>query len=331
MAVSKLRSMRRRITLGLICSALWGFTAPGVAAADYPAKPLRMLVGFSAGGTTDLLARLVAKEMSDALGQPVVVENRLGAGGSVAAGQAARAEPDGYTLIMGAINHAINASLYKDLPYDQLRDLAPVSMVAITPNILVVPANSPLGSVEDVMQAAKARPGELSFASSGVGTSVHLSGEQFKSMAGLDLMHVPYKGVAPAEADLVAGRVNMMFDSIVTALPLVEAGRLKALAVTSAERSAVVPDIPTVAESGLPGFDVSPWYCIFAPAGTPAEVVNVLNKAVVNAMAKPEVRNHLLKLGADPYTGSPQEADQYLRREMERWGKVISDANLKAH
>jgi tripartite-type tricarboxylate transporter receptor subunit TctC len=332
MAKAMMRPIRRRAALGLLCSALWAFSSsPVSAAAEYPTKPIRMLVGFAAGGTTDLLARLVAKEISVELGQSVVVENKPGAGGNVAADQAARAQPDGYTLIMGAINHAINASLYEKLPYDQLRDLTPVSMVAITPNMLVVPADSPFSSVDDLLRAAKARPGELTFASSGVGTSVHLSGEQFKSMAGLDMVHVPYTGVAPAETDLVAGRVSMMFDSIVTALPLVQAGRLKALAVTSAQRSAVAPDVPTIAEAGLPGFDVSPWYCIFAPAGTPGDVIGRLNKAVVAAMTKPEVRSHLLKLGADPYTSTPGEADQYVRKEIERWKQVISIANVKAN
>lgn len=332
MAKVTMRPMRRRAVLGLACSAFWALTsAPALAAAEYPAKPIRMLVGFAAGGTTDLLARLVAKEISADLGQPVVVENKPGAGGSVAADLAARSQPDGYTLIMGAINHAINASLYKNLPYDQLRDLTPVSMVAITPNMLVVPADSPFNSVDDLLRSARSMPGELTFASSGVGTSVHLSGEQFKSMAKLDLVHVPYTGVAPAETDLVAGRVSMMFDSIVTALPLVQAGRLKALAVTSAQRSAVAPDVPTVAEAGLPGFDVSPWYCIFAPAGTPASVVDRLNKAVVAVMARPEVRTHLLKLGADPYTGTPGEADQYVRKEIERWKQVISAADVKVN
>lgn len=331
MAQSRARSVRRGIMLGLLCGTLCTVTPFALAASEYPTKPVRMLVGFAAGGTTDLLARLVAKEISVELGQPVVVENKPGAGGSVAADQVARAQPDGYTLIMGAINHAINASLYENLPYDQLRDLTPVSMVAITPNMLVVPADSPINSVQALLQAARAKPGELTFASSGVGTSVHLSGEQFKSMADLDMVHVPYTGVAPAETDLVAGRVSMMFDSIVTALPLVQAGRLKALAVTSAERSAVAPDVPTVAEAGLPGFDVSPWYSIFAPTGTPVDVIERLNHAVVKAMDKPEVRDHLLKLGADPYTGTPAEADLYVRKEIERWKQVISEANVKVN
>lgn len=308
---------------------LWAFVS-AAAASTFPDRPIRMLVGFSAGGTTDQLARLVAHELGKQLNQTVVVENRTGAGGNIAADVVARAKPDGYTIIMGAINHAINATLYPTLNYDQVRDFAPVSMVAITPNVLVVPANSPFESVADVRRFAKQYPGKLTFASSGVGTSVHLSGELFKSMISADIVHVPYRGVAPAELDLVGGRVSMMFDSIYTALPLIKDKKLKALAVTSAKRADLLDDVPTVAESGLPGFDVSPWYSIFVPAGTPAAVVDQLNRATISAMASPEVIQKLRNLGTEPFTSTPEEADRYVRAEIQKWAKIIRQSGAKA-
>jgi len=258
-----------------------------------------------------------------------VVENRTGAGGNIAADAAARAKPDGYTIIMGAINHAINATLYPALNYDQLRDFAPVSMVAVTPNVLVVPADSPFSSVSDLISYTKRNRGKLTFASSGVGTSVHLSGELFKSMLGIDIVHVPYRGVAPAELDLVGGRVSMMFDSIYTALPLIKAGKLKALAVTSAKRVSLLQNVPTVAESGLPGFEVSPWYSIFVPINTPDFIIDRLNRATVSAMEKPEIIRQLANLGTEPFTSTRQEADRYVRLEIKKWASIISKSGAK--
>ena len=315
-----------RLCVGML---IW-VIASAASASTFPDRPIRMLVGFSAGGTTDQLARLVAHELGKQLNQTVVVENRTGAGGNIAADVVARAKPDGYTIIMGAINHAINATLYPTLSYDQVRDFAPVSMVAITPNVLVVPADSPFESVADLSQFAKQNPGKLTFASSGVGTSVHLSGELFKSMLGADIVHVPYRGVAPAELDLVGGRVSMMFDSIYTALPLIKDKKLKALAVTSAKRADLLGDVPTVAESGLPGFDVSPWYSIFVPAGTPAEIVDQLNRATVSAMANSELIQKLKNLGTEPFTSTPKEADRYVREEIKKWAKLIRQSGAKA-
>ena len=324
------RLLRRHLLCAVLMCPLVGHVQ-AVFAGSYPDQPIHMLVGFSAGGTTDLLARLVAQQLSEQLGQPVLVENRTGAGGNIAAAIAAHAAPDGYTIIMGAINHAINATLYHNLNYVQVRDLAPVSMVAVTPNVLVVPADSPFHSVKELIDYGRRNPGKLTFASSGVGTSVHLSGELFKSLAGIDMVHVPYQGVAPAEMDLVGGRVSMMFDSIFTALPLINSGKLRVLAVTSARRSGVLPDTPTIAESGLAGFDVSPWYCIFVPIKTPRAIIDTLNRAVVTVMAKPDVRSRLAKLGTDPFADSPQEADRYVRAEIGKWATIIRASHAQAN
>lgn len=304
------------ITLALACASV-------AQAETYASRPIKMVIGFAAGGSTDLLGRLVAQKLGEALAQPVVVENRPGAGGNIATDFVAKAAPDGYTLLMGAVSNAINAALYSNLPYDQSRDLASVSMVAAMPNIVIVPANSELKSIQDLLAAAKAKPGALTFGSAGVGTSSHLTGEVFKTEAGVNILHVPYKGAAPAEANLIGGHVDMMFDSMLTALPLVQSGKLKALAVTSARRSSVAPDVPTIAEAGLPGFDVSPWYMLFAPAKTPKEIVSRVNAAIVKAMAQAEVRERLLKLGTDPWTGTPEEGDRYVREEIAKWAKAI--------
>src|SRR5438034_5972010 len=236
----------------------------------YPTKPVRLVVPFPAGGTTDLLARAAAQKLSEAWGQQVIVDNRPGAAGNIGAELVAKAAPDGYTLLMGTVGtHAINASLYAKMPYDHVKDFAPVILVAGVPNVLVVNPSLPVHSVQELIAYAKANPGKLNFASSGSGTSIHLSGELFKVMTGVQMTHVPYKGSAPALQDLLGGQVQLMFDNLPPSLPQIKAGRLRALAVTSATRAPALPDVPTVAEAGLPGFEASSWFGVLAPAGTP--------------------------------------------------------------
>ena len=301
----------------------------GPAAADtYPTKPVSAIVGFSAGGAVDQLTRLITQEVSQTLGQSVVVQNRTGAGSNLAAAQVARAPADGYTILGGAISQAISASLYDNLGFELLDDLRPLSVFAISPNVLVVPGDSPYSTVPELIQAAKEKPGEITFASAGVGTSMHLAGELFKTMAGIDITHVPYQGVPAAQVDLAAGRTSMMFEGIYSGMPLIQSGKTKLLAVSTAERSKYVPDTPTVAEGGLSGFDVAVWYAFFAPADTPDAVVEKLNDAINTALRNPDVKSKLADFGVNENIQTPQEADAFVRAEVEKWKKVIETANI---
>src|SRR5205809_3388235 len=275
-----------------LTAALLVVAAPvALGQAAYPTKPVRLVVPFPAGGTTDLLARAAAQRLSEAWGQQVIVDNRPGAAGNIGAELVARSAPDGYTLLMGTVGtHAINASLYAKMPYDHVKDFAPVILVAGVPNVLEVNPALPVNSVADLIKLAKAKPGQINFASSGSGTSIHLSGELFKTMAGVDMTHVPYKGSAPALTDLMGGQVQLMFDNLPSALPQIKGGRLRAIALTSTTRAAVLPDIPTVAESGLPGFEASSWFGILAPAGTPPAIVTWINAEVGKWVASAEAK-----------------------------------------
>lgn len=322
------QGVRKILARGLVALGL-SFSFAIATAAGYPEKPIRMLVGFDAGGTTDLIARVAAQQLSIELGVPVIVENRPGAGGNVAAQAVAQAQADGYTLLVGAINQAISPSLYRHLAYDQLRDLKPVAMLAATPNVLVVSENSPYNSVSDLIAAAKADKTAISFGSAGAGTSNHLSGELFKVEAGVDMLHVPYKGISAAETGLMSGQVTAVFDSIVTAIPLMAGGRIKALAVTSGQRAGAAPSVPTIAESGVPGFDVTSWYAVFAPSTVPAVVVQRLNASLKKTMAMPAILERLHKLGADPLRYTPEEADKFVRAEVEKWRGVIEKAKIR--
>jgi tripartite-type tricarboxylate transporter receptor subunit TctC len=300
------------------------------AQSDYPNQPIRLIVPFAAGGATDVLARLLGERLSQSLGQQVVVDNRGGAGGNIGSAQAAKAEPDGYTLLMGAVGtHAINQSIYPKLPYDPIEDFAPVSLVATVPNVLVVNPSVPAQTVQELIALAKSRPGELNFASSGNGTSIHLSGELFKSMTGVDMVHVPYKGSGPAMTDLLGGQVQMMFDNLPSALPNVQAGKLRALGVTGAERSPALPDVPTIEEAGVPGYEALSWFGIFAPAGTPQPVIDKLHDHIVQALADPAMRARLADLGAEPVGSTPQEFASFIRAEAEKWAKVVKEAGVK--
>ena len=300
------------------------------AQAPYPSKPIRIVVPFPAGGTTDILARAVAQKLTDTLGQTVVVDNRPGAAGNIGAELVAKSPPDGYTLLMGTVGtHAINASLYAKMPYDHVRDFAPVILVAGVPNVLVVNPSVPANNVQELIAYIKANPGKVNFASSGSGTSIHLAGELFKTMTGLSMTHVPYKGSAPAVTDLLGGQVQLMFDNLPSALPHIRAGKLRALAVTSAQRASALPDVPTVAEAGLPGFEASSWFGLLAPAGTPKDVVAKLNAEVAKWLASPEAREKLAAQGAIAAGQSPDDFSRHIAAETTKWQKVVKESGAK--
>jgi tripartite-type tricarboxylate transporter receptor subunit TctC len=301
----------------------------GSAHAAYPDKPVRIVVGFSAGGTTDVIARIMAKELTESLGQSFVVENKPGAGSNIATDQVKRADPDGYTLLFVAVTSAINQTLYKNVNFDLTKDFTPVALGAKVPNILVVNPTVPVKSVQELVDYAKKNPGKLAFASSGSGTSIHMAGELFKMQTGIDVLHVPYKGSAPAVTDLIGGQVQFMFDNMPSAWPHVQSGKLRALAVTTTERSKSAPDVPTMKESGFANFDVSAWFGLIAPAGTPPEVVNKLNAAMVKALDKPEVQLSFEKLGAVGVKTTPAEFGQFIKSEVEGWAPVVKASGAK--
>lgn len=298
-------------------------------AAAYPDKPIHVIVGFPSGSLPDTIARLIGQKLSAALGKPVVVEDITGAAGNIAADRVAKAAPDGHTLgVLSQTNLVVNPSLY-DLPYDPIKDFAPISQLTVSANVLVVGDATVAKTLKDLIAFAKAHPGTMTFAASGSGSGTHLAGELFKSAAGLDLRHVPYKGVTSAIPDVLAGRVTMMFTPIQTVLPLVREGRLHALAVTSAKRASPLPEVPTVAESGYPGFEVTLWNGLLAPAATPSGVVRVLHTESVKALASPEVRAKFSGLGMEEVGNSPEEFAAAIKREIPRWAKVIKAANIK--
>jgi len=315
-----------RIAAGLATSLL----ATAALAQSYPAKPIRLIVPFAAGGGNDNVARLVGKHLSDSLGQQLVIDNRPGAGGVLGAELAAKAVPDGYTLFLGGVgSHAVNPNLNVSLPYDPIRDFAPVALLAQAPLVLVVHPSVPADSITAFVALARSRPGQLNYASNGNGSSSHLAAVMFDSMTGVDMVHVPYKGLSPALTDLLSGRVQLMFSSVVAILPHIKAGKLRGLAVTGSRRLASMPNLPTIAESGLPGYEASSWYGVLAPAGTPREIVARLNAELVKALEQPEVRTSLLAEGAEPIGGSPEQFAAHIRSEMERLGKMIREAKIR--
>ena len=316
--------------LKVIAGCVLALTAALAHAQAWPSKPIRYIVPFAPGGTTDILARTVGDKLAVALGQPVVIENKPGAGGGVGAEITAKSAPDGYTIMGGTIStHAINASLYKSLPYDPVRDFAPIVLIARVPNMLVVHPDIPAKNVSELIALLRANPGKYTFASAGNGTSQHLSGELFKSMAGAEMQHVPYKGSPPALQDVMGGQVSMTFDNITTAWPLAKGGKLRALAVTTAKRSAVAPDVPTLAEAGLPGFEVGSWQGVFAPAGTPPEIVKRLNAEIVKILNTPDVRDKLAALGAEVVGNSPEEFATMVKAEVAKWADVVKKSGAR--
>ena len=297
---------------------------------DYPSRPIRMIVPFPAGGTADLLARQIGQTMGEALRQQVVIENRTGAGGNIGADLAAKAKPDGYTLLMGTVStHAINPNLYPNMPYDPVKDFAPVAMVARMPNLLVLHPSVPAASVAELIALAKARPGTLAFASAGNGTTQHLAGELFKKMADVDMIHVPYKGNAPAVTDLVGGQVQVMFDNIPVSLQQVRAGKLRALAVTGPARSPVLPQLPTVAEAALPGYNITSWFGLYAPSGTSPQIIERLNREANKALSSVPIRRRLTDQGIEPAGGTPGQFAEFMRTELVKWGKIVKESGAR--
>ena len=317
---------RRTFLLAAALAAL-----PMAASAQgYPSKPIRFVVPYPPGGPLDTIARLLGQKVSEGVKQPVIVENKPGAGGNIGADFVAKSLADGHTILMGAVaTHAINPTLYARIPYDPVRDFAPITQVASTPNVLVVNPSLPVSSVAELITHAKANPGKLNFGSGSTGSAGHLAGELFNSLAGVQMAHIPYKGAAPAMQDLIGGQIHLMFDNLASSLTQVRAGRVKALAVTTAKRSSLAPELPTVAESGLAGFDISTWFGIFAPAGTPREAITRLHTEFTRALAAPDVREKMLNMGAEPVGNSPAEFAAFIRVEAEKYARVIKASGAR--
>ena len=328
--------MNRLILMAAAAAMLYAATNAGAqttsagSGAAYPAKPIRVIAGFPPGSGADITARVIGAKLGDALGQQVVVDNRPGAGSNIAAEIAAKSPADGYTLFIGTVANTINATLYSKLPFDFARDFAPVALATAAPNVLVVHPSVPAKSVKELVALAKSRPGQLNFASAGTGTAPHLSGELFNAMAGVKMTHVPYKGSPPAVLDLVAGSVDVMFSPASTVLPHVKSGRLRALAVTTAARLSSLPEQPTVAESGLKGYETVTWFGFVAPAKTAPAIVTRLNAEIVKALSLPDVRNQFEIQGIATIGGTPERFGDYIREEIAKWAKVIRLSGAKA-
>jgi tripartite-type tricarboxylate transporter receptor subunit TctC len=300
------------------------------AQAGYPNKPIHIVVTFTTGGAPDILARLIGERLQAAWGQSVIIDNKPGAGGNTGADSVAKAPPDGYTVLVGTVGtHSINGALYKKMPYDMVKDFTPITLLATTPNMLVVHNEVPAKTLKEFIALGK-KDGKMTFASSGAGTSIHVSGELFKTMTGIDMEHIPYKGRASAIPDLLGGRVTMMFDNMPSSLPLVKDGKLRALGVTSARRSAAAPEIPTIAEQGLPGFEAVSWFALFAPANTPAPIADKLQAEVSRILKSPEISKKLLEIGLEPGGGTSAELAAYQKSEITKWAKVVKDSGATA-
>jgi len=319
-----MRTVKLLLVVILLCAATYA------TAQQYPAKPIRIVVPFPAGGIADLFARVIGQKFSEAWGQPVVVDNRPGAGGNIGAEIVAKSPADGYTLVMGSIGtHSVNVSLFSKLAFDPVRDFAPVALVMEAEGLLVLHPSVPAKSVKELIALARARPGQVAYASAGHGTAGHLSGELFKSMAKVDMVHVPYKGNVPAITDLMAGQTSLLFATMPTVLPQVQAGRLKALAVTSSTRSPAAPELPTVAEAALPGYSVTNWIGLFAPAGSPRDIVSKLNGETIRIMQAPDIRKRLANEGAKFTAKTPEEFGAFVRSEIAKWAKVVKEAGIR--
>lgn len=321
------------VSKALLLSALALFAAmaqPAAAQNGYPARPIRIIVPSAPGGGTDYTARTIAQKLTEAVGQTVIVENRPGAAGNIGVEIASKASPDGYTLVMPITSFAMNPHLYKKLPFDTVNDFAPITLAAVAPLYLVISPSVPAKNVSELITLAKSKPGQLNYANSGNGTSAHLAGELFKKMAGVDLVSIAYKGGGPAVLDLVAGRVQMYFSTVPAALAQVQAGKLRGLAVTSAKRVNLMPDVPTVAESGLPGYEIVGWFGLFAPAGTPKPVIAKLNRELNQVLRAPETQKRFESEGLVPGGGTPEELVKFLRSEIAKWGALIKQIGLQA-
>ena len=317
-------SLLRMFVLAVACAS------GSVLAQGYPSKPLRIVVPFPPGAGTDMLARTIAAKLSDSMGQPVVVDNKPGAGATIGTDVVAKASPDGYTLLLSTTSHAINPSVFSKLPYDTLRDFVTVTQVATVPTVLVVHPSVPANNIKELVAYAKANPGKLNMGSASSGTVFHLAGEYLKSQAGIDMVHVPFKGGGPAMTALLGGQVNVLFETTLTVQPQVKAGKLRALAVGSAHRAASMPDVPTVAESGFPGFSAENWYGVYAPAGTPREIVMKLNAEIIKALHLPDVKERFASQGADLIGNTPEQHVAFLKTEIDKWEKIAKLSNAKA-
>ena len=320
--------MKLRV-VGLLAWAL--VLAAGSAFAQYPTKPVRIIVPYPPGGTTDILARLVAKGLTDKFGQTFVVENRPGASGAIGSQAVAKSPPDGYTLVMGTISsHGINSALYKSLPYDAVKDFAPVTNVASTPNVITVNPGVPAKNLNELLKLAREKPGKLNFGSTSQGGSPHMSAELLKMMAHVELVHVPYKGAGPMLADLIGGQIEIGFDNLPSSMSHIKSGKVRAIAVTTTKRWPGAPEIPTVAESGVPGYEVSGWFGLLAPAGTPKPVIDALYRAIAELLKQPDVAKQLLELGAEPAANGPDAFGRQIADEVEKWKKVVAATGVKA-
>jgi len=321
--------MKERALLAALFLVTLAGTLPACAQ-EYPRKAIRLIVPFAPGGGNDTVARAIAQSAGASLGQPVVVDNRAGAGGMLGAELAARSPPDGYTLFLGGVgSHAVNPNLHAKLPYDPVKDFAPITLIASAPSVLVVNPSLPARTLAEFTALAKASPGRINYASNGNGSSAQLAAVLYESMAGVQMVHVPYKGLAPALVDLLAGEVQAMFSSVVAIVPNIKAGRLRALAVTGKRRAALLPEVPTLDESGVPGYEAGSWYGILAPAGTPQAVVAKLHEAIVRALAQPEVRERLVSEGAEVIGSTPEAFAAHITAELARMGKLIRDAGIR--
>ena len=332
MSLTPLHRTRRTLlatAIGLTVAAP-ALLAPPAFAQSWPTKPVTLVVPFPAGGTTDVLARALAEKLQQSLGQPVIVESRPGAGATLGADYVAKAKPDGYTLLIGAVHHTIASSVYKKLPYDFQKDFVPITGLALVPNVLVVNAGAtPAKSVAELVAALKAHPGQWSYGSNGNGTAQHLIGTQFQNATGTTLLHVPYKGSGPLATDLLGAQIQMSFDTITPVLPHIKAGKLRALAVTTARRSSALPDVPTLEEAGLKGFDIGTWFGVLAPAATPRDIVARLNAEMVKVIQAPEFRKRMDEIGAEPTGGSSEQLAAQIRSETGRFAKLVKDANVQ--
>ena len=326
--LSHAAAMASAMTLCLASGAALAQATSAGSGQAWPARPISLIVPFPAGGTTDVLARAVGLELSKSLGQPVVVESKPGAGATLGADFVAKSKPDGYTLLMGAVHHTIATSVYRKLPYDFQKDFAPVTTVALVPNVLVVNPNVPAKNVKELLALAKAEPGKLTYGSNGNGTGQHLIGAQFEGMGGVQMLHVPYKGSAPLTVDLLGGQITMSFDTITAVLPQIKAGKLRALAVTTIKRSPALPDLPTLDQSGLKGFDLGTWFGILAPAATPKEIVTRLNTELVKIIDSAEFRKKMADIGAEPIGNTPEQMARQIRDDTERFARLVKDARV---
>ena len=330
-AVARSRSLPRiALFSGLVIGALCVSAMSAAQTTNtYPNQAIRMVVPYPPGGPTDITARVVAAEMSKTIGQSVVIDNRPGASGMIGSEMVTKATPDGYTLLANASIHVINPSVYPDMRFDAIKDFTPITQLAQVPLVLVVPANSPIKSVKDLVEYAKANPGKVNFGSAGSASAQHLAGESFKIAAGIQMQHIPYKGSAPALTDLAGGQLQLMFDSMPSATPMINSGKLRAIAVTTTTRAKARPDLPTIAESGFPGFDISTWYAYWAPKGTPADVVEKLAASAAQALKNPEVIAKYEAMGAEPVGSTPAQFAAYVESEAKKWSEIVKKSGAK--